>query len=211
MSTLSVSPWNQYCWKDESISFDFTELTKMYNEVFSKYTRHRQSSFYSGIGFQGLSETDHLTACWQGTLIGKEINNIWQTVPQDKIDEHLYRQRTTLNKKHFELCKGEFEKIVDYLESAGWHTFRARIMEVNPGVQSGGWHLDGYEGSTRYHVPLQTNDECYLQWVDGNNEIKSFHLPADGSGYWLNTDVVHQYINLGSSMRAHIIVDLVKK
>ncbi len=210
MSTLPLSPWNHLCWKDENKSFDFSKLQEIYNNVFSKYSRHVQSQYYSGIGFQGLSENDHLTAVKQGTLTGVKKGDIWETVPQDKISAHLERQRTTLNKRHNELCKGEFENIIDYLESIGWHTFRARIMEVNPGNPEC-WHLDGYEGSTRYHVPLQTNEECYLQWKDENNEIKSFHLPADGSGYWLNTDVVHHYINRGSSMRAHIIIDLIKK
>ena len=210
MNTLPISPWNHLCWKDDSVSFDFTKLQKMYHEIFSKYTRHVQSQYYSGIGFQGLTEVDHLSAVKQGTLTGVKVDDVWQTISQDKISAHLNRQRTTLNKRHVELCQGEFEKIVEYLESAGWHTFRARIMEVNPGNPDC-WHLDGYEGSTRYHVPLQTNEECYLQWIDKDNEIKSFHLPADGSGYWLNTDVVHQYINRGTTMRAHIIIDLVKK
>ena len=210
MSSLPLSTWNHLCWKDEEMSFDLNALLKIYNEVFLKYPRHVQSQYYSGIGFQGNTDNDHLSAVKQGTLTGVKVGDVWQTVPSDKIDAHISRQQELLSAQHKVLCTGEFKKIVDYLEVNGWRPFRARIMEVNPGNPDC-WHIDGYEGSIRYHVPLLTNEECYLQWRDDNNEIKSFNLPADGSGYWINTDVVHHYINRGSTMRAHIIVDLLKK
>lgn len=210
MSKLTLSPWNHLCWKDNEMSFDLDALLKIYHEVFSKYPRHVQSQFYSGIGFQGTTSSDHLSAVKQGTLTGIKVGDVWQTIPPDKIDAHINRQRELLSVQHDVLCTGEFKKIIDYLDSKGWRPFRARIMEVNPGNPDC-WHIDGYTGSIRYHVPLITNEECYLQWKDDNDEIKSFNLPADGSGYWINTDVVHHYINKGSSMRAHIIVDLLKK
>ena len=210
MSKLPVSPWNHLCWKDTEMSFNISALLKIYNELFLKYARHVQSEYYSGIGFQGTSKSDHLSAVKQGTLTGVKVGDVWQTVPQDKIDIHIGRQQKLLSVQHEVLCTGEFKKIVDYLDEKDWRPFRARIMEVNPGNPDC-WHLDGYNGSIRYHVPLITNDECYLQWRDENNEIKSFNLPADGSGYWINTDVIHHYINRGSTMRAHIIIDLLKK
>jgi hypothetical protein len=193
------------------MSFDLDALLKIYNEVFSKYQRHRQTDHYGVIGFQGSTEDDHLSAAKRGTLIGIQIGDVWQTVHPNKIDGFINSQRKSLSVQHKVLCTGEFKKIVDYLEDNGWRPFRARIMEALPGVESGGWHLDGYDGSIRYHVPLITNEECYLQWRDNYDEIKSFNLPADGSGYWVNTDVVHHFINLGDTIRAHIIVDLVKK
>lgn len=210
MSSLPLSSWNHLCWKDTEMSFDITALLKIYNEIFSKYSRHVQSQYYKGIGFQGTSDTDHLSAIKQGTLTGTKIGETWQTIPQDKITSYITEQQQLLSAKHKVLCIGEFNKIVDYLESKGWKTFRARVMEVSPGNPDC-WHLDGYDGSIRYHVPLITNDECYLQWKDENNKIKSFNLPADGSGYWINTDVIHQYINKGSTTRSHIVVDLLKK
>lgn len=210
MSKLPLSPWNNLCWKDEQISFDIDKIRKIYAEVFSKYSRYIQSEYYNGIGFQGKNNADHLSAIMQGTLTGKKTGDVWDTFSPTAIAGHLWNQMNTLNISHKELCVGEFSKIIEYLESSGWHTFRARIMEVNPGNPEC-WHLDGYDGSIRYHVPIQTNEECYLQWRDDNGNISSFHLPADGSGYWINTDVVHHYINRGETMRAHIIVDLIKK
>jgi hypothetical protein len=219
MSSLPLSPWNNLCWKDHNISFNFEELINIYNTVYSKYTRHEQEKKegesnpnYRGIAFQGLHNNDHLNSVMQGSLYLTNHATYAKTYSKEMLGNHLENQKK-FNVRHKDLCVGEFNKILDYLEDLGWHTHRGRIMELGPGAQKN-WHVDSYPGmwnnNVRYHVPLTTNERCYLQWYE-QGKIYNFTPEPNGSGYWVNTDITHQYLNIGDSWRAHIIVDLIKK
>jgi hypothetical protein len=212
MSKLPLSPWNHLCWKDEGMSFDISALLKIYDEVFSKYPKYIQAPYYHALTFQGSTDDDHVTALHKGPITNVKINGVNQPIPNSNNENYKFwsDQAEKFSVRHKILCTGEFSKILDYLEDTGWRTFRARVAEVFPEKKEL-WHFDGYNGSIKYHVPLITNEESYLQWKDGSDEIKTFHLPADGSGYWVNTDVTHNCINKGTTMRAHIIVDVIKK
>lgn len=212
MSKLPISSWNHLCWKDPEVQWNIKELLEIYNDVFSKYTRHYQDSTYRGIGFQGKHSQDHLGSIISGNTPHNADYGSKRTVEKEDLGKHLEHQ-LQFNVRHEELCVGEFNKILDYLEDLGYHTHRARIMELGPKNHIN-WHVDSYEGwwgnNRRYHVPLMTNDEAYLIWRE-NTKRYIFNPKADGSGIWLNTDVTHQYINDGETWRAHIVIDLVKK
>ena len=206
MSKLPLSPWNHLCWKDEEMSFDLSALLKIYNEIFSKYVIHSQNQYYCGIGFQGKTSTDTKSAPTEGPLIGDDSYK--KLPPKDQypaIAENIEK----IYQRHETLCVGEYARILDYLESKGWYTFRARVMTLLPNNPMN-WHADGYDISMRYHVPIITNDQFYLQWRDING-VHYFHLPANGNGYFVRTDVSHQYINRGTEPRTHIIIDIKKK
>lgn len=219
MKTQPLSEDNHLCWKDKNIHFNLDELLDIYHTIYSKYTRHEQARKigvhnpnYRGIAFQGLDDTDHLNSIMQGSLYIDPIVNSARTFNEAELGKHLEHQKK-FNVRHKDLCVGEFNKILDYLEDLGWHTHRGRIMELGPGAQKN-WHVDSYPGkwnnNVRFHVPLTTNDNCYLQWYE-NGKVYNFTPKPDGSGYWVNTDIIHQYLNIGDSWRAHIIVDLIKK
>lgn len=218
MTNVYYDKWNHLCWPDTNIKFNINELLDIYNNVFSKYerlyqqyTRDSLDPVYRGIAFQGPTDSDHTTAVQQGSLYIDYATNKKYTFDKESLGKHLEYQRT-LNVRHHELCVGEFARILDYLEDQGWHTHRGRIMELGPGVQKN-WHVDSYEGlwgnNVRFHVPLTTNSKCYLQWQD--KDLYNFNPKADGTAYWVNTDIVHQYLNLGDTWRAHVVVDLIKK
>ena len=212
MSSLPLSPWNHLCWKDEVIQWNIDELLKIYNEVFSKYDRFYQDPTYKGIGFQGKDSADYVSAITNGNITVDPKTGRKYTVTKENLGKHL-EQQAKCNVRHSDLCIGEFDKILDYLEGLGYLTHRARIMELGPGNHVN-WHFDSYEGlwgnNKRYHIPLITNDEAYLMWREKRAQY-SFNPKADGSGIWANTDVTHQYLNLGETWRAHIVVDLIKK
>jgi hypothetical protein len=206
---------NHLCPKDEGIIFDIKSLVKIYLEVFSKYSRHYQTKKYCGIAFQGSHDLDHITGVNKGTLAENGFKVIdgeeyLTTISSELINDHIKNQVKTMSTPHKTLCVGEFKRILEYLQKKGYSPFRARVMELYPRPRSQ-WHIDGYDGSTRYHIPLITNDKCYLEWKDDNDQIFSFHLPADGSGYWINTDVFHRFINEGDTIRAHIVIDVLEK
>ena len=212
MSTLPISPWNHLCWQDKNIKWDIKELLTIYNEVFSKYDRFYQDPTYKGIGFQGKHSTDHIGSIISGNTPHSDEHNGKWTIDKEDLGKHLENQ-IQYNVRHKELCVGEFGKILDYLDGLGYITHRARIMELGPGNHVN-WHVDSYNGwwgnNTRYHIPLTTNDEAYLVWRQLGARY-FFNPKPDGTGIWVNTDVIHQYINRGDTWRAHIVVDLIKK
>jgi hypothetical protein len=212
MSTLPISPWNHLCWKDTNVRWNIEELLEIYNDVFSKYDRFYQDPTYRGIAFQGKHSKDHIGAIISGNTPHNEELGTKRTIDKESLGRHLEGQ-LEYNVRHEDLCVGEFAKILDYLTDLGYQTHRARIMELGPGNHVN-WHVDSYEGmwgnNKRYHIPLITNNEAYLVWRQKGQRY--FFNPApDGSGIWVNTDVVHQYINRGDTWRAHIVIDLIKR
>lgn len=212
MSKLPISPWNHLCWKDENVQWNITELLEIYNDVFSKYDRFYQDPTYRGIAFQGKVPNDHISAIITGnTPFDPDRGTKWP-MKKESLGKHLEGQ-IEYNIRHSELCIGEFGRILDYLDNLGYITHRARIMELGPGNHVN-WHVDSYEGAwgnnKRYHIPLVTNNEAYLMWREKGNHY-FFNPKADGSGIWVNTDVLHQYFNRGDTWRAHIVIDLIKK
>jgi hypothetical protein len=62
------------------------------------------------------------------------------------------------------------------------------------------WHTD--TGKNCVHIPLITNEGCRFVYED-----KSFHLPADGSVYYINNERSHSFMNGGKSARVHITIE----
>jgi len=59
------------------------------------------------------------------------------------------------------------------------------------------WHVDA--GKMCMHIPITTNSGCRFVYED-----KSFHMPADGSLYAVNTEKYHSFMNGGKFPRTHI-------
>ena len=60
----------------------------------------------------------------------------------------------------------------------------------------------------RLHIALDTNDNCYNGgWDKEGNEVK-FHIPADGSVWFINPGVKHYAVNNGNTPRNHLIISL---
>ena len=60
----------------------------------------------------------------------------------------------------------------------------------------------------RIHIALETNDQCYNGgWDQEGNEVK-YHIPADGSVWFVNPGVKHYAVNDGDTARNHLIISL---
>ena len=60
----------------------------------------------------------------------------------------------------------------------------------------------------RLHIALSTNNECSNGgWDKSGNEI-SYHIPADGSVWFVNPGVKHYAKNNGSTPRNHLIISM---
>ena len=60
----------------------------------------------------------------------------------------------------------------------------------------------------RLHVAIETNDECFNGgWDKDGNEIK-YHIPADGSVWFINPGYKHYAVNNGDTPRDHLIISI---
>ncbi len=92
---------------------------------------------------------------------------------------------------------------------------RMRLMKLAP-KEGLSFHADFY---SRYHIPIITNDRAFLlinefneiPWIKDDVRVPSistFHLPARGDMYWVDTTKHHTVYNGGDTDRIHLVCSL---
>lgn len=74
---------------------------------------------------------------------------------------------------------------------------RTRVMKMKPKTCYY-WHSDS---TKRFHIPVVTDEKCFLL-LENDGRI---HLPADGSGYIVDTTQNHTALNASKIDRIHIV------
>jgi hypothetical protein len=74
---------------------------------------------------------------------------------------------------------------------------RARLMVMPPKC----CYTYHFDPTPRIHIVLKTNDWCFLT----NENMKLFHVPADGSAYYFDATAAHSAINSSLEERIHIM------
>ncbi len=112
-------------------------------------------------------------------------------------DEYNYGIRNSL------VC-GEIEKVLDCFKSP---LARVRFANLSSNFKLKP-HVD-YDPSyiTRYHIPLKTNENCFICVFGKDGKVIKKHFPADGQVYFLNTGLKHWAENNSNENRIHLIVD----
>jgi len=66
-------------------------------------------------------------------------------------------------------------------------------------------HRD-YHTTSRYHIPIVTNEECY--WILANTDEKyKLHMPSDGKVWFLDPiNIEHAFYNDSSKCRVHLLL-----
>jgi hypothetical protein len=109
-----------------------------------------------------------------------------------------------------ELCKGYMEEVMKTIWDLNLRQSRVRCAKLPPG-NSMQWHrdLDADIYMVRLHVPIYTNPGAVFSIKDEKTgEEFSKHLPADGSAYFVSTNVMHLAANNGPEDRVHLIMDV---
>lgn len=139
-----------------------------------------------------------------------DIDRILLEISQIKIEDQLSLhtangiggngQIELLQYNEHEYIHPEYKDIMPYTYSIleQYNMYRARVM-VLPAKTCYSFH---YDHSKRIHIPLITNEKCFLLI-----ENQSYHLPADGSVYLINTTLYHTALNgtRGTFDRIHIV------
>jgi len=83
--------------------------------------------------------------------------------------------------------------ILQSIENVG----EARLLKL----ESGESYTAHSDPDDRIHVPIITNLYSYIMDLDNN---KMYHLPADGSVWYMDTSVTHVAANFGGRTRIHL-------
>lgn len=60
----------------------------------------------------------------------------------------------------------------------------------------------------RLHIALETNDQCFNGGWNKDGDETKFHIPADGSVWFVNPGVKHYALNDGPTPRNHLIISM---
>lgn len=106
--------------------------------------------------------------------------------------------------KRTSLVTGEIEKIFDLFQS---RITRGRLAFMAPGHEIRA-HVD-YDTTLvcRYHIPVITDPDVKF-YIQRNNYMHEFHMPADGKVYFFNQGLKHWVKNNSKTARLHLIIDV---
>lgn len=96
---------------------------------------------------------------------------------------------------HPELKNTIFE---EYINSFPFKIYRTRIM-VLESFASYSLHKDP---TPRIHIPIVSNLKTAFLFPKNNY---MYHMPADGSIYWVDTTTDHTFVNYSNQKRIHIV------
>ena len=93
---------------------------------------------------------------------------------------------------------GEFAAVFEAL-SPHVALDRGRLLELHPDHVMP-FHTDG-AGNRRLHIAITTARDCFIEFEAGG----SYHLPADGSCFLVNTERGHRATNRSPAPRIHLV------
>ena len=124
-------------------------------------------------------------------------------------DTRIAKHKPEADERWFRKIKEDVPPYMrEILNYFGGKAHRARFSNLAP-FSKVKPHID-YDTTygIRVHIALETNEHCYNGgWDKDGNEIK-YHIPADGSVWFVNPGVKHYAVNDGATGRNHLIISL---
>jgi hypothetical protein len=112
-----------------------------------------------------------------------------------------------------EICSGYLADVMNEIKKRGLYPCRARIARLVPNSASS-WHRDcpAERYMVRLHIPIFTNEKCLFFVEDEDTkEQQGMHLPADGTAWFVSTNIIHRITNDGQEDRLHLLMDVTDK
>lgn len=178
---------NRLCARITDIYFDIEKVKQHIDKILETtpaISKDQQSS-YKALGLQYADDPDDIYESVETTRYFDADNKVAVIEKRPFTDFRYWNQ---LGKETEYLCESLYNFDISL--------YRTRILLANSEYKSVN-HID-YDW--RYHVPIKTNDQCYLRYTDTQKEI---HLPADGYAYILNAGFPHEFYNSGITDRYH--------
>jgi hypothetical protein len=169
-----------------------------YNEIYKTYAK---------IGFQSLTD-DALNLA---KTISKPVENF---TPYERakgmkntsrVDYHPYYDERNYTKRT-EFCTPYINEILDGF--GGDEACRSAIVTLEPGKFLSP-HFDiGPEYVLRLQIPIITNEEAVMGFRKDNDTWYEYHMPADGTMYFVNSGWEHYAVNNGTENRYQLRICL---
>lgn len=177
---------NEVCARITDIKFDINQVKAEVLNICNQYPPISKDhlSKYKALGLQYVDELDQYYDCVESTRYINE-NHVSKIETKPFSDWYKWNH---FGKELYYLAKPIYD--------LNLKLYRTRILLAETNFKSV-THID-YDW--RYHIPIQTNEDCILSYDDLNINI---HMPADGHAYLLNAGFMHYYINHGKTNRYH--------
>ena len=174
----------ELCARVEDIKFDIETLKNDVLEIVKTndlISKDKQSS-YKALGLQYRKEQDqYFDSVKTIRYIDENHKSIIETYPA-----RLWNIWNDVGEKLKYVYKPIYELDIEL--------YRTRLLLADGDYAS----LKHIDYDWRYHVPIMTNKECFLEY-----ENEKIHLPADGHAYIVNAGFMHSFCNGGSTPRYH--------
>ena len=181
------------------LGLDMATLWKSLEPLIQKYPSVQRSAAFGGWAVQGHSGSYHdgwsMAFCpFNGP---GNLGPSWN--PRDASERAMVPVQNYCKPTDF--YNGELHAVIQKLESLGLNPRRGRVIKIPPKSQTV-WHKDGNKilYQARLHIPLVTNSGCLFETEQG-----SYHMPADGNGYFVHINQFHRAVNMGEHDRYHLV------
>lgn len=155
-------------------------------------------------GWSVLSSNGDYRDGWvEGHRCLKEVNG--EVTVDLEVAKELSLQPTGVFKVPTEICQGYMIEVLRRVSEIGLIYRRARISLLRANSESS-WHRDALPEvyAVRLHIPIITNDKCVFK-----TETEQEFIPADGAGYLVRVNRLHQVVNQSDQDRYHLIMDVI--
>jgi len=174
----------ELCARITDIRFDVDQIKQDVLSVCEQYkpvSKDRQSR-YEALGLQYHDKNNPYYDCIESTRYIDE-NHVSKIESQSFSD---FDQWNEAGEKLYHLAKPIYD--------LGHKLYRTRILVARDNYES----LRHVDYDWRYHIPVQTNEQCYLEY-----DSRKVHLPADGHAYLINAGFMHKFVNWSTQPRYH--------
>ena len=140
---------------------------------------------------------------WSLTSTGGHFSDDW-TYGCFIVNGAYDLEKVKTSNKPTSLLRDYLKETIQKVSALGLNPLRCRISLLKANSKSV-LHRDGADEQymVRLHIPIVTNEGCAFL-ADG----EAAHLPADGNGYLLSVNRMHQIVNTGSTDRYHLMMDV---
>lgn len=116
-----------------------------------------------------------------------------------KADERWYRKKVSNIPSYL-------ESVIQSCGGESVHRVRFAKLSKQSAIKP---HID-YDTTygVRLHIPIITNEKCYLAGIDSNGKEQKFYMPADGGVWFVNPGLRHWAVNDSNEDRIHLILSV---
>lgn len=182
------------------IPFDIKKLQEEFSLVYQSY-----EPVMPGPSFGGWSVTSSDGDYRDGWVSQKKYFDAKESSLEDvrERNQQLGFKGPQFYRTPTQICTGQIQSIVDFLDREGYFPCRARytVLKANSSIP---FHRDYPEWlyGVRLHIPIITNAHCFFEY-----EGEKKHLPSDGSAFLMKINKMHRVYNDSNDNRIHFICD----